>query len=788
MYALTSYIGDSTIKMKEPTQVVADKYKDINAKVLQGLLNFGEPENFKVLKSNDLFILKFKTENRLSRNLKEIGIESVTDSIRKLKPVNAPDNSFHLVRKILFECEVRGLRRLNWSCLISVENGDVLNLDAPISGVTGLVFEHDPVTQGGSVGTGDNDITLNPFRTPVILSNLNDYSGNDQQLRGSQIIILNPEIQEDENNPVSFDPPTIPPVEPPGINFDYDVRTTQFAAVNAYYNMDRFLSLIVDLGVSLNADPSNPNTPFQFPNTVFPLSADHYAHDQIGIFTVGDFAENRALGIQFSLGNIQQPFLGIATSYRITLHEFSHILLFDYIGGPSFWFAHSFGDGLAAILNDPTSAAPDRFMTLPWLATEYSNAERRHDRLISDGYAWHGSKDNGSYDSEEILSTTLFRAYRSLGGDSERLDRRVFGSRIMTLLLLKSVRRITPLMNPEEAEDFADLLIESDIDSSFLPNELDGVVLGGAHKVMRWAFEKQGAYQDEENYGNSEGLPPQIDIFIDDTRGGEYPFLEIFWNTTDIINRTQPDGFENHQTPILGVTNFVYVTIRNRGLLPATNINVKGYHCIPSGGMVWPADWQSMQTTEINVQDDLNPGNTLYIGPFSWIPTNQGHECLMMTVKADGDVPNTENISNTPTFFLVPHDNNIGMRNVAPVPGFTGGGIEFIQAFKIYQFTVKNPFRKKIIVNLRVELPEFLKKNGWSLEFPNTGSSLSLDKYDRRGILVKLKIISGQSFSRQDIINSHERDIVAYMDSGDDGVIGGMTYRIDPDLKEYKER
>jgi hypothetical protein len=357
----------------------------------------------------------------------------------------------------------------------------------------------------------------------------------------------------------------------------------------------------------------------------------------------------------------------------------------------------------------------------------------------------------------------------------------------MFLLLLKTVQKAVPLTNPEHAEDFADFMMEADTDLMMLPSIVDNVPLGAFHKVVRWAFEKQGAYQADGQEGDFEGLPPAVDVYIDDGRNGEYAYLADFWSSTDLVNRNASDGGQDHQVPILGTTNYLYVRVQNRGAETAENVVLKAYHCIPSGGLVWPQDWQAMQTPQINFPGTIPQGVTEYIGPFEWIPTNQGHECLMVTVRADGDETNTESVTNIPHWALIPHDNNIGQRNVAPAPGFSGGDDEFTSAFEVYQFTVKNPFKKDIEVNLEVVLPPFLQTKGWRLDFPQTGSRFTVKNFDRVGVLVKMKMIAGQPFSRQDVINSRDRDIVVRMIS-EDGLIGGMTYRIDPDLKSYQER
>jgi hypothetical protein len=89
------------------------------------------------------------------------------------------------------------------------------------------------------------------------------------------------------------------------------------------------------------------------------------------------------------------------------------------------------------------------------------------------------------------------------------------------------------------------------------------------------------------------GAPPAVDIYIDDGRHGEYEYKRDYWNNTSIWNRNNPDGLTGHQPAIVGQTNYAYVKIRNRGRgpLPATNVDVKGYHCSPGAGLTWPTDF-----------------------------------------------------------------------------------------------------------------------------------------------------------------------------------------------------
>jgi hypothetical protein len=112
------------------------------------------------------------------------------------------------------------------------------------------------------------------------------------------------------------------------------------------------------------------------------------------------------------------------------------------------------------------------------------------------------------------------------------------------------------------------------------------------------------------------------------------------------------------------------VKIRNRGSLAATGVVVKAFHANPAAGLVYPNDWQPMSTPQLNGAN-VPPNNAaeITVGPFKWIPSAIGHECMFMVVSANGDPSNISNMTagdSIPEWRLVPNDNNIGQRNVFP--------------------------------------------------------------------------------------------------------------------------
>lgn len=362
---------------------------------------------------------------------------------------------------------------------------------------------------------------------------------------------------------------------------------------------------------------------------------------------------------------------------RVVLHEFGHALLWDNIHSANFGFAHSAGDSLAAILSDPESKVPDRFQTFPWIPA--ISTSRRHDRKVSD-WAW-GSKvvldengrlisgDDGSYGSEQILSTTLFRIYQSLGGDSNSGSIKKFASRYVTYLIIRAIGSLAsdPITRTDTPDIFATALMNADITTA----NFEGNHGGFLHKVIRWSFEKQGLYQlpDAPRPVKTEGAPPEVDVFIDDGRNGEYSYQSNFWNSPAIWNRISPDGGTIHQPPSLGSQNYVYVRVNNRGTQAANSIVIKGYHSIVSAGLVFPDDWQPMTTPQISLSETVAPGAEIIAGPFKWTPDSDGEENLLMTVRADGDPSNADLVDwSIPNWLLVPFDNNIAQKNLGVFP------------------------------------------------------------------------------------------------------------------------
>ena len=671
-------------------------------------------------------------------------------------PKSIQDGHWYVVAELIVSLPFEG-RPMNWQILIEVETNVSLYARALTSTVNGLVFTSDPITLTGVAANSPaaTNATLNPIRSSVLLPGLTAPApGANQALTGSFVQISDFELAT-----------AAPPTVAVGANFDYPARTNNFAAVNAYYHCDRFFRLVENLGFTLSS---------YFNGTSFPVPVDHR-----GRFGSADGLEINAscsgdgdgiANVDFELADLTDTTnpLGLAADWRIVLHELGgHGILYDHVNVANFGFAHSAGDSFAVILNDPNTQAADRFDTFPWI----SIAGRRHDRSVASGWGWGGAQDLGGYNSEQILATTMFRVYRSIGGDSTSLARREFAARCMAYLMLRAVGTLTPTSNPSSPAQFLAALVAVDA----LNWTSEGIYGGAYNKVLTWSFEKQNL---------NGGAKPSVDVYIDDGRVGEYDYLPVHWATTTIWNRRNPDSGTGHQEPALGETNYAYVKIKNRGTSVANNVTVKGYHCKPSAGVLWPNDLQPMTTTQLSA-GTLQPNNAeeKTVGPFEWTPVTNawGHDCMLMIVSATGDPSNVDNFTAgevVEDWRLVPNDNNVGQRNVTLVPGSGLRGL--LTGLHGKGFWVGNPGRTAATIAVSVALPPLLARRGWRIELrglPENG--LRLKSREQR--LVTFEVHAGQPFTKADTLATTERDIVVTA-TADGAITGGMVYRIDPEI------
>lgn len=570
---------------------------------------------------------------------------------------------------------------------------DELIRKSPIaSACAGYAFLNDPDSKTGAFALRhDSDADqLDHEHDPVGLLDLDHAGGGRRKLSGPRVRVLSPSVLGK-----SYDPPQ---QRPP---FAFSARTNEFAAVSAYYHCDSMMQLIEQFGFVL-AD--------HFGKVALPLTVEHRAkmlagsgaRDGRGInayvtpFRADQLAPHWDVRMLFGLADFADTWkdpLGLVADVRFVWHEFCHVLILAATGSTEFDFAHSAGDALAAIMCDPSSNLPaaDRGVTFPFIQLPF----RYHDRKVGDGWGWNGTqyekpaptyglRDPAGYNAEQILSSTLFRLYRAFGGDALRRNaagtweadveyRRAAAYRC-AYLIVRAIRSLGHVATEPtgQASQFATALMEADIGTSALDYDGSSRPGGMMHKVVRWAFERQGLYQIA-TYGthNEPGRPPAIDVHLDDGRTEIYDYC-VNWHTLPeaLWIRNSADGRTHDQPPAPGRTNYVYVLLRNRGDQTAIAATVDVFAAVDDAAETWDtttSGWLKLQGT--NTTQDVDSGDSVTFGPFAWTPQAAAKNALLVRATVAGDRSNIDDNSSlpcatgpAPVADLVRHDNNLGYR------------------------------------------------------------------------------------------------------------------------------
>jgi hypothetical protein len=185
-----------------------------------------------------------------------------------------------------------------------------------------------------------------------------------------------------------------------------------------------------------------------------------------------------------------------------------------------------------------------------------------------------------------------------------------------------------------------------------------------------------------------------VDVYINDRdshanpRRGEYTPTSDY-TTTEIWNRhsAMPGaGPQDHEQPVAGSENHIFVRVRNRGYNRAEDVSVRAYFATQKGNseLKWNGveqdggEWSEMLGTPGGTTGlSIERGNEVVAGPFAWTPGvgSVGKKaCIVVSASAPGDPSNLDTDSGTlgppysvvpaPLWWLVPFDNNIGMRDM----------------------------------------------------------------------------------------------------------------------------
>ncbi|MEU3457366.1 hypothetical protein ABZ671_27745 [Micromonospora sp. NPDC006766] len=199
--------------------------------------------------------------------------------------------------------------------------------------------------------------------------------------------------------------------------------------------------------------------------------------------------------------------------------------------------------------------------------------------------------------------------------------------------------------------------------------------LTGAALAALLTVTSAGAAQPQEKTAAA----ARTDVYIRDVAAdvGLQPHsYDPLWQSPDIKVCHTAVECAVSQNPIVGVTNYIFVKLRNPGPYGSgTSTGVlKVYRTTPGGGAVWPTHW-----TQIGATSVIAPaGTTTVTIPWTGVP-GPGHFCLLARWESPTDPMNFEG----PDIGInTRYNNNIAWRNVDSVR-FILGGPPIIRPFAI---------------------------------------------------------------------------------------------------------
>jgi hypothetical protein len=196
------------------------------------------------------------------------------------------------------------------------------------------------------------------------------------------------------------------------------------------------------------------------------------------------------------------------------------------------------------------------------------------------------------------------------------------------------------------------------------------------------------------------GAAPATDVWLRDNPSdtGTTPSTGVMWLSPDVWNRVAPDAGTAHQNPISGVTNSLYIQLRNRSpeLAQATSIDV--WIAPASTGLSWPDDFAFVGRLSA---PKLAAGAATTLGPLQWNPPPpdpSDHFCFYVrvanthdpvTLVESGDVGSNASQSN-----------NLAWRNV--------NVIDLAAGTANFTLLTENPEAEDASVDILIDMPEDL--------------------------------------------------------------------------------
>jgi hypothetical protein len=134
----------------------------------------------------------------------------------------------------------------------------------------------------------------------------------------------------------------------------------------------------------------------------------------------------------------------------------------------------------------------------------------------------------------------------------------------------------------------------------------------------------------------------------------------------------------------------------------------------------------------------------------------------------------------TPHWRVIPFDNNLAQRNVAPVAG-GGGATGLLASFVGRRFWANNPYDRTVRVELDAELPALLTRRGWQVRWTSGGPAFTLGP--RASKEIRFALDRGEEFTPDDVRAAGGNVTIKVRTRVDGSVVGGMSYALDPTLK-----
>ncbi len=165
--------------------------------------------------------------------------------------------------------------------------------------------------------------------------------------------------------------------------------------------------------------------------------------------------------------------------------------------------------------------------------------------------------------------------------------------------------------------------------------------------------------------------PARTDVFIRDVPGDTGvepdPTTASVLNSPDIRSCNSPVMCATDQTPVVGGTSYVFVTLNNPGPYGsgAGSGTLYVYYTVLGGAALWPAGWSSIGSVALTVY----PGTATVTVPWASVPA-AGHFCLLARWVSSTDPMYGET---TDSQGNAKNNNNIAWHNIASIRPFPGG-------------------------------------------------------------------------------------------------------------------